>query len=83
MKRYLCIFVCLQTPCCHLEIVSSLKTEAFLNALVRMVDRRGWPKSMISDNGTDYVGAVRETKELVKNLDREKMKRMTSNRGIS
>ena len=29
------------------------------------------------------MGAVRETKELVKNLDREKIKGTTSNRGIS
>ena len=44
VKRYLCLFVCLQTHCCHLEMAASLETDAFLNALTRMVARRGWPK---------------------------------------
>ena len=71
VKRYLCLFVCLQTHCCHLEMASSLETDAFLNALTRMVARKGWPKLMFSDNGTNYVGAAREIKELVKNMDRD------------
>ena len=55
-KRYLCLFVCLQTHCCHLEMATSLETDAFFNALTRMVARRGWPKLMLSDNGSNYVG---------------------------
>ena len=39
-KRYLCLFLCLQTHCCHLEMASSLDTDAFLNAFVRMIARR-------------------------------------------
>ena len=81
-KRYLCLFVCLQTHCCHLEMATSLETDAFLNALTRMVARRGWPKLMLSDNGSNYVGAAREIKELVDNMDQEKVQRLTSNQGI-
>ena len=39
-KRYLCLFVCLQTHCCHLEMVTSLETDAFLNALTRISRNR-------------------------------------------
>lgn len=53
-KRYLCLFLCLQTHCCHLETASSLDTDAFLNAFVRMTARRGWPQQMLSDNGTNF-----------------------------
>ena len=66
-KRYLC----LQTHCCHLEMVTSLATDAFLNALTRMVARRGWPKLMRSDNGSNYVGEAREIKELVDSMDQD------------
>ena len=38
-KRYLCLFVCLQTHCCHLEMATSLEMDAFLNALTHMVAR--------------------------------------------
>ena len=50
-KRYLCLFLCLQTHCCHLEMATSLNTGAFLNAFVRMAARRGWPMKMLSDHG--------------------------------
>ena len=83
MKRYLCLFVCLQTHCCHLEMASSLETNAFLNALTRMVARKGWSKLTLSDNGTNYVAAAREVKEMVKNMDQEKLQRPTSNQGIN
>lgn len=82
VKRYLCLFVCLQTHCCHLEMAASLETDAFLNALTRMVARRGWPKLMLSDNGSNYVGAAREIKELVDSMDQDKIQRLTSNQGI-
>ena len=65
------LFVCLQTHCCHLEMASSLETDAFLNAFTRMVARRVWPKLMISDNETNYVGATREIKKLVEDIDHE------------
>jgi len=83
LKRYLCLFVCLQTRCCHLEMATSLETDGFMNAFTRFVARRGWPKLMLSDNGTNYVGAQREIKELVENIDQEKVQRMTSNRGVT
>ena len=35
MKRYLCLFVCLQTHCSHLNMATSLETDVFLNALTR------------------------------------------------
>ena len=69
-KRYLCLFLCLQTYCCQLELASSLDTDAFLNAFIRMAGRRGWPQQMLSDNGTNFVGAY-------------KVQRMTSNKGVT
>ena len=35
---------------------------------------RGWPKLMVSDNGSNYVGAARGIMELVDCMDQEKLK---------
>ena len=37
-----------------------LDTDSFLNAFYRMVNRRGLPREMLSDNGTNFVAAERE-----------------------
>ena len=82
-KRYLCLFMCLQTHCCHLEMATSLETDAFLNAFVRMTARKGWPTKMLSDNGTNFVGAEKEIRELVSQLDHDQLQRMTSSHGVT
>ena len=65
-KAYLALFVCFVTRAFHLEPVSSLSTDAFLAALRRFVSRRGLPAHIHSDCGTNFVGADRELKKLVK-----------------
>ena len=81
-KRYLCLFVCLQTHCCHLEKATSLDTGSFMNAFTRMTARRGWPKKMVSDNGSNFVAADRAIRELVAELDQEQIRRTTANKGV-
>ncbi|KAL0895377.1 hypothetical protein ABMA27_011510 [Loxostege sticticalis] len=56
-KSYLCIFVCHATRAVHLEPVSDLTKEGFIAALNRFISRRGKPYSILSDNGTNFVGA--------------------------
>lgn len=63
-KAYVCLFVCLVTKAVHLELVSELTSEAFLQSLRRFVARRGKPTNVYSDNGRNYVGANALLKEL-------------------
>ena len=77
-KRYLCLFTCLTTRAVHLEMSYSLDTDSFSNAFTRMTSRRGTTTSVISDHGTNFVGAERELRELVKALDTDRITQETS-----
>uniref|UniRef100_A0A8D9F1P1 Integrase catalytic domain-containing protein n=1 Tax=Cacopsylla melanoneura TaxID=428564 RepID=A0A8D9F1P1_9HEMI len=64
VKAYVCLFICLAVKAVHLEVVSNLSTEAFLNAFKRFLCRRGPIKSVLSDNGTNFVGAKNQLNEI-------------------
>ena len=63
-KGYLAVFVCLTTKPIHLEVVSSASTEAFIATLKRFVARRGQPRHLYSDHGSNFIGARNELAEL-------------------
>jgi len=59
-KGYIAIFVCFATRAIHIEVVTSLTTEAFFAALRRFIARRGKPRTIYSDNGTTFQGAANQ-----------------------
>lgn len=59
------VFICTSTKAVHLEIVSSLSTEAFLSSFRRFISRRGVCKEVFSDNGRNFVGASRELRRML------------------
>ncbi|XP_053686295.1 uncharacterized protein LOC128735835 [Sabethes cyaneus] len=72
VKGYGAVFVCMCTKAVHLELVTDLSTERFLQALRRFIARRGRSTDIYSDNGTNFVGARNHIKELFKMFnDRE------------
>ena len=64
VKAYVRIFVSLSIKAVYIELVSDLNTEAFIACLRRFVARRGKPDLILSDNGTNFIGANRELKDL-------------------
>ncbi|XP_033317568.1 uncharacterized protein LOC117215301 [Bombus bifarius] len=48
----------------HIELVGDLTSEAFIAALRRFIARRGFCVTIYSDNGTNFVGANNELREL-------------------
>ncbi|XP_039285431.1 uncharacterized protein LOC120351623 [Nilaparvata lugens] len=67
-KAYFALFVCLATKACHIEVLTSLSSEEFINTLHRFVSRRGLPKEIFCDQGTNFKGAARRLKEIVEFL---------------
>ncbi|KAI5714707.1 hypothetical protein M8J77_004136 [Diaphorina citri] len=63
-KAYVCLFICLATKAIHLELASDLSTPTFLNALKRFLSRRSACKYLLSDCGTNFVGAKNALNEL-------------------
>ncbi|XP_029161049.1 uncharacterized protein LOC114932814 [Nylanderia fulva] len=64
IKVYGCIFICMSTKTIHIEIVTDLSTDAFIASLKRFVSRRGVPAHIYSKNGTNFVGAKNQFREL-------------------
>ncbi|XP_065186610.1 uncharacterized protein LOC135817366 [Sycon ciliatum] len=80
-KRYLCLFTCLQSRAVHLEMATSLDVDGFMNAFLRMTNRRGVPIQVVSDNGTNFVGAANEMKKLLKAMEGD-VQRRAADKGI-
>ncbi|XP_059611719.1 uncharacterized protein LOC132258411 [Phlebotomus argentipes] len=59
------VYVCTATKAVHLEVVSRLTTEKFLDSFRRFVARRGLCAEVHTDNGRNFVGAASELKRLI------------------
>ncbi|XP_078311589.1 uncharacterized protein LOC144618785 [Crassostrea virginica] len=57
-KRWAVLFTCLVTRAIHIEIVDSLSSSAFINAVRRFTSIRGKVKIFRSDRGTNFLGAT-------------------------
>ncbi|XP_055613769.1 uncharacterized protein LOC129760191 [Uranotaenia lowii] len=85
-KAYVALFVCLSTKAVHLELVSDLSTDRFLQALRRFIGRWGRIADIFSDNGTNFIGAknyLQEIHQLFKSKQhQEKVSKHCADEGI-
>ncbi|CAK1580251.1 unnamed protein product [Parnassius mnemosyne] len=67
-KGYICVFVCMISKAVHLEAVSDLTAKGFIAAFRRFVSRRGHCTDLYSDNGSNFVGADKELREMLNSV---------------
>ena len=81
LKRYGALFTCMASRAVHIETANSLETDAFINALRRFISLRGPIRLLRSDQGTNFVGAKRELKEALQEMDPAHLQRVLSEEG--
>ena len=81
-KRWCCLVTCLTVRAVHIEIVPKLDTDSCLNAIMRLIARRGKLVKMISDNGSNFVGAEKELAEYIPAWTNEQIEEHLIEQGI-
>ncbi|XP_014672987.1 PREDICTED: uncharacterized protein LOC106813369 [Priapulus caudatus] len=82
-KHYGVIFTCLNTRAVHLEVAVDCSTMEFLQVLRRFFAIRGKPKLIQSDNGTQFVGAERQLREMVRGWSEVELKAFCAERQVT
>ena len=59
-KRWAVNFICMVTRAVHIEVLESLSSSSFVNALRRFTAVRGPVRLFRSDRGTNFIGACKE-----------------------
>ena len=65
-KVYICLFTCASTRAVHLEVVTDLSEETFLQAFRRFSSRKSLPRIVLSDNASTFMSAAEDLKALFK-----------------
>ena len=81
-KHYGVIFTCLNTRAVHCELATDASTMEFLQVLRRFFSYRGYPKMLLSDSGSQMVGAERELRSIVDGWDKQKLQECCGERGM-
>ncbi|XP_058127719.1 uncharacterized protein LOC131291224 [Anopheles ziemanni] len=72
-KRWGVLFTCLTVRAIHLEVAHSLTTSSCILAIQRFIALRGKPVEIISDCGTNFVGASHELCEAWKEVNERQL----------
>jgi hypothetical protein len=80
--HYGVVFTCLNTRAVHLELAVDYSAMEFIQVLRRFFAIRGRPALILSDNGTQLVGAERELREMIAGWNKEKLREFAAEKGI-
>ena len=58
LKRWCCLLTCLTTRAVNIDAAQSLNTESCPATVTRFIAKRAYASTIISDSGTNFVGAA-------------------------
>ena len=82
VNRYGCLFSCLVTRAAHIEVVHSLDTDGFINALRRFINLRGNPITIYRDNGTNFRAGEKEIRESLEDWNQQSIQEFLRQRKV-
>ena len=82
VKRWGCLFTCLSSRAVHVEVLSTMSAASFVCAFQRFAARRGRPKKVYSDNGSNFVGGERELREAWAEVDMDELTRQLADQHV-
>ena len=82
VKRYGCLFTCLVVRAVHIEVVHSLDTDSFINAVRRFINLRGSPSTIYSDNGSNFTAGERELRESLEDWNQQSIEKFLRQKNI-
>ena len=68
-KAYILLFSCSLNRAVHLELRPNLTTNEFINFFKRLIARRGWSKTVYSDNAKTFQEVAKWLKQVIKTKD--------------
>ena len=74
-KRWGLVFTCLSSRAIHIEVLQSMDTSSFINALRRFFAIRGPATLLRSDCGTNFTGANTELGKALKEMECAKVEK--------
>ena len=81
-KHYGVIFTCLNTRAVHLEIATDCSAMEFIQTLRRFFSIRGYPAMIMSDNGTQFVGALTDLKKMLQETGKKILREYCVDKGV-
>ena len=82
VKRHGALFTCLTTGPVYLELAGDMSTDSFISALRHFVSRREKPNTIWSDKCSNFLGAKKELKKVLKTLDQSKIYNQLNDKSI-
>ena len=80
-KRWGLVFTCRSSRAIHIEVLQSMDTSSFINALRRFFAIHGPAALIRCDCGTNFVGAKTELGEALKEMDQASIERYVRDQG--
>ena len=81
-KHYGVVVTCLNTRAIHCELAVDASAMELMQVLRRFFSYRGYPKFILSDNGTQMVGTENELRLMIKGWNVQQLKEFCAERSI-